>query len=629
MITEGEFMNIKSKVLISYLFLIIFSILLLGGIFAYKSHKALSSEIQNKNNQVSNLIVDMVNTRDELLEDKTLSDMNFAVCHLNDEIKILQNASNRTLDRLLSQLEQSTGGIFHVYKLEGSSLKLFTNNSTHRLDNIIDPSSDIYTAIMEKKTFLGVTQTGYVSYTSGYTPLLSKDNTVIGALVVSHKQLNKEFKERISKIKIGTNGYVYIINSNGDVILHPKNEGKSILPYHFSKDILSTKNGHTIYTYKDVKKMATFKYYEPWDWYIVSTSNSDDINKPAISLLTAVIFISVLILLLGVLLSSILADTIVKPIIDLKYCMEQFSKGDRDIQHDTQNLDEIGVLSKTFNTLVHQNNKLLQEIRNQSKVKTEFFSNISHELKTPLNIIFSANQLIDRHIELDNSIEPEILKDLNQNIKQNCYRLLKLVNNIIDMPRLDSGNLKLNKINVNIVEVIENISMSTVQYIESKNRHLIFDTDKEETFMSVDPDLMERIMLNLISNSIKFTNPGDSIYITLTTSDSHVKISVRDTGIGIPKNMQPLIFRRFKQVDKTLNRNHEGSGIGLSLVKSIVNLHDGSIIVHSQLKEGSEFIITLPISLCDTPCTSNSYEEISTQTKRVEKTNIEFSDIYS
>ena len=162
-------------------------------------------------------------------------------------------------------------------------------------------------------------------------------------------------------------------------------------------------------------------------------------------------------------------------------------------------------------------------------------------------------------------------------MKQNCYRLIRLVNNLLDIVKYDSGFITPNMQNENIIYAVEAIAMSIVPYAESKGIKLIFDTDTEEKIIACDVDKIERIILNLLSNALKFTDRGGYIYITTTDNEDKVEISVRDTGIGIPADKKEFIFERFTQVNKALKRNHEGTGIGLSLVKSFVELHGGEI----------------------------------------------------
>lgn len=271
---------------------------------------------------------------------------------------------------------------------------------------------------------------------------------------------------------------------------------------------------------------------------------------------------------------------------------------------------------------VEKNIELLKETREFNKFITEFFSNISHELKTPLNVIFAAVQVLSLYNNTGEGFKDKQDKYLEV-MRQNCYRLMRLINNLLDVTRADSGFLKLNAQNYNIISVVEDITLSVASYVEDKGISLIFDTNVEEKVMAFDPYKIERIILNLLSNAIKFTNPEGVIYVNIIDMESSVTISVRDTGVGIPEDKLQVIFERFGQVDKTLSRNREGSGIGLSLVKSFVEMHGGKIHAKSKLGVGSEFIIELPAVVLE-----ENEDEGFTHETNTERINIEFSDIY-
>lgn len=278
---------------------------------------------------------------------------------------------------------------------------------------------------------------------------------------------------------------------------------------------------------------------------------------------------------------------------------------------------------------MEEKSKQLNEVFEYEKMRTEFFANISHELRTPVNVIFSTIQLLNFSIDRMNinNLAPDKFKKHMDTMKQNCYRLIRLINNLIDATRIDYGYLDLNLSNSDIVNVIEDITLSVASYIEDKDIALIFDTDTEEKIMAFDTDKIERIMLNLISNAVKFTESGGTIYVNICDRENSVIISVRDTGIGISEEKQKLIFERFVQVDKSLTRRREGSGIGLSLVKSLVEMHNGTISVKSTTGRGSEFIIKLPVFLVEEKEINTEARKLSAQAN-IEKIDIEFSDIY-
>ncbi len=269
--------------------------------------------------------------------------------------------------------------------------------------------------------------------------------------------------------------------------------------------------------------------------------------------------------------------------------------------------------------------KKLEEAIHLESVKNEFFANISHEFKTPLNIILGTMQLINRNIEIDTINKNNLIKYMHT-IKQNSYRLLRLVNNLIDISRIDIGYYNLQPSNQNIVNIIEEITLSVVEYVQGKKINLVFDTDCEEVILACDPDKIERVMLNLLSNAIKYTNNDGKIEVKLSRKDNKIIVSVKDSGVGIPKDKLNLIFDRFGQANNILTRRCEGSGIGLSLVKSIVEMHGGSIQVFSEVGVGTEFIFDMPIKVLKE---ENVIYEIDNKDYHIEKCNIEFSDIYS
>ena len=269
--------------------------------------------------------------------------------------------------------------------------------------------------------------------------------------------------------------------------------------------------------------------------------------------------------------------------------------------------------------------KKLEEAIHLESIRNEFFGNISHEFKTPLNIILGIVQLIDKNIELDNITKENLIRHVDI-MKQNSYRLLRLVNNLIDISRIDIGYYNLQPSNYNIVKVVEDITLSIAEYVKHKKINLIFNTDVEEITLACDPDKIERVMLNLLSNAIKYTDDNGDIYVSLNKVNEDVVVSVKDSGVGIPNDKLELIFDRFGQANDILSRRCEGSGIGLSIVKSIVEMHGGKIDVFSEIGKGSEFVFNIPIKILEE---ENVILTCDNKDYHVEKCNIEFSDIYS
>ena len=271
-----------------------------------------------------------------------------------------------------------------------------------------------------------------------------------------------------------------------------------------------------------------------------------------------------------------------------------------------------------------------------NRLKAYFISNISHELKTPINVILCAAQLLEsKRVDNYNINNENNTIDI---IKDNSYRLIRLINNIIDVEKAEVDELTLNLKKGNLVSLIEDIVTSVIPYAKRKELNLIFDTEEEEIIMDMDIEKIERIILNLLSNAIKFSNENGNIYIRIMLNNDDVDIVVEDEGIGISKDDIPYIFDKFIQVDNTFNRKNEGSGIGLAIVKSFIDIHNGKIMVESQVGKGTKFIVKLPkiINNEDTTADSHIYkssfsekniiDELRSIKCRVKK---ELSDIYA
>ena len=263
-----------------------------------------------------------------------------------------------------------------------------------------------------------------------------------------------------------------------------------------------------------------------------------------------------------------------------------------------------------------------EKMKKHEEVKNEFFANISHELRTPLNIFYSTLQLLDIKSN-DMSVDfRQVYENNKQYLKINCKRMLRLINNIIDITKIDVGFTKAKFTNCDIVRVVEDITLSVINYANNKNINIVFDTEVEEHIIKCDSSMIERAILNLLSNAIKFTKENGNIFVNLYKDENWVHIIVKDDGIGIPISIQNIIFERFVQGDKSLTRLNEGSGIGLSIVKSIVELNNGEIYLYSDEENGTEFEILLPNEKLE----GDEYEynhEID-----IDKIELEFSDIY-
>lgn len=274
--------------------------------------------------------------------------------------------------------------------------------------------------------------------------------------------------------------------------------------------------------------------------------------------------------------------------------------------------------------------KKIIERDKHDKMKMEFFVNMSHELKTPLNLIFTSTQLIES-LYNKNKLSGESIKNHINLTKQNSYRLLKIINDLIEFTRMETGFYHVNLINKDIILVIEDIVMSVVDYAKSKGVQIIFDTDIEELTMAIDVNALEIIVLNLLSNAIKFTDKDGYIYVNMIYKEDENKIDIRieDTGIGIEEDKLNLIFKRFNNVNKGFVGNINGSGIGLSMIKSLSNLINAKISVKSEYGKGSIFTISLNISHKKEDDRNSNYKVKKNEPLNVERLVVGMEDIYN
>ena len=224
------------------------------------------------------------------------------------------------------------------------------------------------------------------------------------------------------------------------------------------------------------------------------------------------------------------------------------------------------------------------------RAKTEFFSNVSHEFRTPLSLMLSPleDALADPHEPLPPSQQQRI-----ELVQRNGIRLLKLVNTLLDFSRIEAGRIQAQYQPTDLATLTAELASVFRSAIEQAGMKFVVDCPSLPEAVYVDRDLWEKIVFNLISNAFKFTLSG-SIIVTLRWQKTEVEMTVADTGIGIPPAELPNLFKRFHRVKGSRGRSFEGSGIGLSFVKELVELHQGSIKVFSILDKGSRFTVAIP-----------------------------------
>jgi two-component system, sensor histidine kinase ChiS len=255
----------------------------------------------------------------------------------------------------------------------------------------------------------------------------------------------------------------------------------------------------------------------------------------------------------------------------------------------------LGIRRYEMNRILLRNQLKIEKVttdslRSLDQLKSQFFANISHEFRTPLTLILGQIESV-----MSSAIDTKEKGKL-QIANRNARRLLTLINELLDLSKLEAGSMELKAARHNIASFLKSLFFSFESLAAAKNIKLDFDTTSDHIPVLFDPDKMEKVFYNLMSNAFKFTPENGRISLTLkVVKNEQVTITLKDTGIGIPENRLANIFDRFYQVDGSATRQHEGTGIGLALARELVILHHGTLSVKSMEGEGAEFLITLPV----------------------------------
>jgi len=271
---------------------------------------------------------------------------------------------------------------------------------------------------------------------------------------------------------------------------------------------------------------------------------------------------------------------IVKPIKRLSNASKEVAKGNFDIVVQVDDMDEIGQLTTDFNLMA-------KELKNIDILRKDFVSNVSHEFRTPITSITGYAKLIK-----DNSFSEEQIKDYCQIIMNESERLTLLSSNLLKLSEIDSKVIREQATLYSLDEQIRKVIL--ILEVQWLKKDLEFDIELEEVMIRADKNLLQQVWLNLIQNAIKFSNQNGMITLHLNRIDDRAIFKIQDQGVGIAESDQGRIFERFYKGDKS--RSKDGNGLGLALVKKIVEISNGAISFESKLGEGSSFTVELPMN---------------------------------
>jgi signal transduction histidine kinase len=305
------------------------------------------------------------------------------------------------------------------------------------------------------------------------------------------------------------------------------------------------------------------------------------VNKARATVFRFFIIAVIVSALISIVLVYIFSLRITKPLKQISNAAKVIAGGEfsRRLSIDTE--DEIGELAKAFNQMV-------AALQNLEEMRRGFIANVSHELRTPMTSISGFIEGI-----LDGTIPPEKQKDYLEIVKEEVMRLNRLVNELLDLARMEAGEIHIVTKDFNINELIRRCIIKLESLIMEKNLEIVANFEEEDVFVRADIDAIERVILNLIHNAVKFTPEEGIICLSTSIQKDNVLISVADNGIGMEKEELDMIWDRFYKSDKSRSRDKLGTGLGLAIVKNLINEHGQDVWAESEAGRGTTFYFTL------------------------------------
>lgn len=641
-------MKINTKILLSFFL----SILITGTIAILISRTISKNIIENQiENNMVNIAISNTHYIESIIEDykkitEVLAVGNFAKDVLDpeqDHEKALLMAKKR-----INHTIQSSEKISRIRILNDKGIIIV---STHEDIGEDDSKKDIFIKAKDSTYFGDIHISRYTGniVTSVSSPVFI-NNVFSGVVIVNFKP---DYQILENRIGLGETGEIYILNKENYMITPSKFVDDAILKQKVNiehkksrlcvypdlpSDITQIQIGRCKnYIGQDVYRVHT--HIPDVNWDLVVDINTEEIFSPVSKLTNSLLLILLILLLVGVIVAIIISRTITKPILKLHHGTEEIEKGNMDYKVGTKAKNEIGQLSRAFDKMTgklkvskeqlkeytdrleekvkesEQQRKatlnILQDIEGTNiklkqalikatesdRLKSTFLSTISHELRTPLNAIIGFSEIIDT-----DTPKEEII-DYVKMINKSGHNLFEIIEDILDVTDIESGKSELSKTEFRVSSIFDEI-VEDIELIQEKEdkKHLEikleFPDDAKNLKIFSIKSKIKKILIHLLRNAFKFTENGFIEY-GLKPEKDKIIFYVKDTGVGIPENKQDIVFDQFRQVDDSHTRKFGGMGIGLSLVKKIIELLDGEIWFDSVEGKGSTFYFSIPIIVAD------------------------------
>ena len=386
---------------------------------------------------------------------------------------------------------------------------------------------------------------------------------------------------------------IYLSDLQGNVILSSERDASdNPFPYNVPKDIIFsirekdkfTETGklggafeHPQYT---VAQTITDKNGQVTG--VIFASTSAKILTTFIANMVKMFLLSAfLVMMITILISYMMTKNMVRPLQEMLEATHRFAKGDFSMRVNVEGDDEVAVLCASFNSMA-------SSLATLEQTRRSFTANVSHELKTPMTTIGGFIDGI-----LDGTIPPEKENYYLKIVSSEIQRLSRLVRSMLNISKIEAGELKITPTDVDITDIIIRTTLLFENRLEEKNIEVRgLDTDK--FYVSADADLIHQVVYNLIENAVKFVNENGYLEFDFTQQNNKTYVSVRNSGAGITQEEITRVFDRFYKSDKSRSLDKNGVGLGLYIVKTILNLHGGEIFIRSEVGKYTEFVFALP-----------------------------------
>jgi signal transduction histidine kinase len=431
--------------------------------------------------------------------------------------------------------------------------------------------------------------------------------------------------DAIDRAQIGTAGYAYAVDSRGELISHPNvnlvlaHTSFAALPQvHAALSGARSTSAEVVTNGQDPggrEVLSAFQGVDPPGWWVFVEEPLSEAFAPIQAAIWRTVLLLMVFIVLAVVTSVLLARNLVRPIESIQAAAAKIGSGALDQRIEIASSDELGALADEFNrmaarlqayyadlerevqertrelaTALAQLDQKSRELEAASHHKSEFLANMSHELRTPLNAISGFSQVLRRGLVGEiNEKQAEYLDD----VLTASRHLLSLIDDVLDLAKVEAGQIELRVAPFSLPDVLEGGAVVVRERATRDGVRVSVTSDPRITTVIGDERRIRQVIFNLLSNAVKFTPAGGEVSISAARVDGEIRISVRDTGPGIPSKDQERIFEEFQQAEAG-KEQREGTGLGLALSKRLVELHDGRIWVDSKPGNGSTFTFTLP-----------------------------------